>query len=165
MLRIQSVTATADAGENLALPQARLLSARLLVPLPRLTAWAHAVISFFLSLSDEGGVSLVEMLHCTSLIALVGAGEQAAFSPRRLRIFNTKTEKYICELNFLSTVLQVRLSYSHLVAVLERKIHLFDLRSMKMLHTLDTASSARDRPLPISLHLVASLDSAAAFPI
>jgi len=83
------------------------------------------------------------MLHCTSLLALVGAGEQAAFSPRRLRIFNTKTEKYICELNFLSTVLQVRLSYSHLVAVLERKIHLFDLRSMKMLHTLDTAANPR----------------------
>jgi autophagy-related protein 18 len=88
-------------------------------------------------------VSLVEMLHCTSLIALVGAGEQASFSPRRLRIFNTKTEKYICELNFLSTVLQVKSSYSHLVAVLERKIHLFDLRSMKMIHTLDTAANPR----------------------
>jgi autophagy-related protein 18 len=83
------------------------------------------------------------MLHSTSLIALVGAGEQAAFSPRRLRIFNTKTAKYICELNFLSTVLQVRLSYSHLVAVLERKIHLFDLRTMKMLHTLDTPANPR----------------------
>jgi len=91
----------------------------------------------------EGGVSLVEMLHSTSLLALVGAGEQAAFSPRRLRMLNTKSGKYICELNFVSTVLQVRLSYSHLLAVLERKIHIFDLRSMKMIHSLDTAPNPR----------------------
>src|SRR5687767_1026758 len=38
--------------------------------------------------SNEGGVSLVEMLFCTSLLCLVGAGEQPTFSPRRLRIYN-----------------------------------------------------------------------------
>lgn len=53
---------------------------------------ARAVVASCVG-ADEGGVSLVEMLYCTSLIALVGAGEQPAFSPRRLRIFNTKTEK------------------------------------------------------------------------
>lgn len=30
------------------------------------------------------------MLFCTSLVALVGAGEQPAFSPRHLQIINTK---------------------------------------------------------------------------
>lgn len=30
------------------------------------------------------------MLFCTSLIALVGAGEHPSFSPRRLQIINTK---------------------------------------------------------------------------
>jgi hypothetical protein len=39
---------------------------------------------------DEGGIGVVEMLFCTSLVALVGAGEQPAFSPRRLQISNTK---------------------------------------------------------------------------
>jgi hypothetical protein len=38
----------------------------------------------------EGGTGIVEMLFCTSLVALVGAGEQPAFSPRRLQIINTK---------------------------------------------------------------------------
>jgi len=46
--------------------------------------------------------------------------------------------QYICELNFLSTVLNVKLSYAHLLAVLENKIHIFDLRTMKIIHTLDT---------------------------
>lgn len=31
----------------------------------------------------KGGMGIVEMLHCSSLVALVGAGEKPAFSPRR----------------------------------------------------------------------------------
>ena len=42
----------------------------------------------------------------------VGSGEQASFSPRRVRLFNTRTEKYICELNFVSSVLNVKLNRS-----------------------------------------------------
>ncbi|KAJ1551827.1 autophagy protein, partial [Cladochytrium tenue] len=38
----------------------------------------------------DGGIGIVEMLFCTSLVALVGAGEQPALSPRRLQITNTK---------------------------------------------------------------------------
>lgn len=37
-----------------------------------------------------GGTGIVEMLFCTSLVALVGAGEHPAFSPRQLQIINTK---------------------------------------------------------------------------
>jgi hypothetical protein len=39
---------------------------------------------------DDGGIGIVEMLFCTSLIALVGAGEQPTHSPRSLQIMNTK---------------------------------------------------------------------------
>src|SRR5689334_4107425 len=79
------------------------------------------------------------MLFNTSLVCLVGAGEQAAFSPRRLRLWNTKTEKSICDLNFVHSVVNVRLNKARLVAVLESKIYIFDLKTMKLLHTLDTA--------------------------
>lgn len=37
-----------------------------------------------------GGTGVAEMLFCTALVALVGAGEQPAFSPRSLHIANTK---------------------------------------------------------------------------
>lgn len=38
----------------------------------------------------DDGTGIVEMLFCTSLVALVGAGEHPAFSPRHLQIINTK---------------------------------------------------------------------------
>ncbi|KAF1328637.1 Autophagy-related protein, partial [Globisporangium splendens] len=57
-----------------------------------------------------GGIGIAEMLYCTSLVALVGAA-----------------------------VLAVRMNRQRLVAVLERKIYIFDINSMKILETLDTS--------------------------
>jgi hypothetical protein len=47
----------------------------------------------------DGGIGIVEMLFCTSLVALVGAGEQPAFSPRRIQLVNTKVRSQPCALN------------------------------------------------------------------
>jgi len=58
----------------------------------------------------DGGVSVCSMLYCTSLLALVGAGDHPAFSPRKLKVFNTKTQTSICELNFVSSVLAVQMN-------------------------------------------------------
>lgn len=41
-------------------------------------------------LVDDGARGIVEMLFCTSLIALVGAADQPSSSPRKLQIVNTK---------------------------------------------------------------------------
>jgi len=38
----------------------------------------------------DGATSIVEMLFCTSLVALVGAGDRPSSSTRRLQIVNTK---------------------------------------------------------------------------
>lgn len=38
----------------------------------------------------EGGVSIVEMLFCTSLVVQTGGGEHPSSSPRRLQLNNTK---------------------------------------------------------------------------
>jgi hypothetical protein len=40
--------------------------------------------------TDDGARGIVEMLFCTSLIALVGAADQPSSSPRKLQIVNTK---------------------------------------------------------------------------
>jgi autophagy-related protein 18 len=45
---------------------------------------------FFGFIIGSGGIAIAEMLFCTSLIALVGAGEHPSFSPRKLQIVNTK---------------------------------------------------------------------------
>lgn len=40
--------------------------------------------------AEQGATGIVEMLFCTSLVALVGAADQPKESPRRLHIVNTK---------------------------------------------------------------------------
>eukprot|EP00761_Pharyngomonas_kirbyi_P004473 gb/GECH01004478.1/.p1 GENE.gb/GECH01004478.1/~~gb/GECH01004478.1/.p1 ORF type:complete len:361 (+),score=87.83 gb/GECH01004478.1/:1-1083(+) len=86
----------------------------------------------------SGAMKHVSMLYSTSLLALVGAGQQASLSPRRLQLFNSTEHKTICELNFVSTILNVHLSRKRLVVVLERKIHIFDVSAVKILITIDT---------------------------
>lgn len=98
----------------------------------------------------NGGIGCVEMLFCTSLIALVGAGETPAFSPRRLRIWNTKTKTVICELNFITAVLAVQMNRDRVIVTLERKMYIFDLHTMSTLETLDIAPmSTQSLPLNV----------------
>ncbi|KAI8978949.1 WD40-repeat-containing domain protein [Pilobolus umbonatus] len=85
-----------------------------------------------------GGTGIVEMLFCTSLVALVGAGENPAFSPRQLEIVNTKRQTTICELSFSTAVLAVKMNRRRLIVVLEEQIFLYDISNMKLLHTIDT---------------------------
>lgn len=53
--------------------------------------------SFSFSLAGRGA-SIVEMLFCTSLVALVGVADQEGFNSRQLQIINTKVQG-----TFLST--------------------------------------------------------------
>ncbi|KAJ2311155.1 autophagy protein, partial [Coemansia sp. RSA 2702] len=87
---------------------------------------------------SEGGIGIVEMLFCTSLVALVGSGDQPALSPRRLQIINTKRQSIICELTFPTTILAVKLNRRRLIAVLEEQIYVYDISNMKLLHTIET---------------------------
>ncbi|KAI9225342.1 MAG: WD40-repeat-containing domain protein [Piptocephalis tieghemiana] len=87
----------------------------------------------------NGGMGVVEMLFCTSLVALVGAGEQSNFSPRRLQIINTKRQSTICELTFPTTVLAVKLNRRRLVVLLEEQIYVYDISNMKLVHTIETS--------------------------
>lgn len=91
----------------------------------------------------EGGIGLINMLYCSSLIALVGAGDQPAFSPRRLRLWNTQKREAICDLNFITAILSLQLNRERLVVVLERKIYICDLNSMEILETLDTCANPK----------------------
>ncbi|OZJ06879.1 hypothetical protein BZG36_00230 [Bifiguratus adelaidae] len=90
---------------------------------------------------SDGGIGIVEMLFCTSLVALVGAGEQPAFSPRRLQIVNTKRQSTICELTFPTSILSVKLNRRRLIVVLEEQIYVYDISNMKLLHTIETSKN------------------------
>ncbi|KAK9473058.1 WD40-repeat-containing domain protein [Dipodascopsis tothii] len=87
----------------------------------------------------NGGIAIVEMLFCTSLVALVGIGDQPSLSPRRLHIINTKRQSTICELTFPTSVLAVKLNRRRLIVVLEEQIYVYDISNMKLLHTIETS--------------------------
>lgn len=88
--------------------------------------------------ASDGGVGVLQMLYSSSLIALVGAGARPGDSTRRLRLWNTRTDSSVCELNFSSSILTVRMNNARLLVVLETRIHIFELSSMRLLHTLET---------------------------
>ncbi|KAF9933118.1 autophagy protein [Mortierella alpina] len=87
----------------------------------------------------DSSIGIVEMLFCTSLVAIVGAGDHPASSPRRLQIINTKRQSTICELTFPTTILSVKLNRKRLIVVLEDQIYVYDISNMKLLHTIETS--------------------------
>ncbi|GAQ88153.1 WD40 repeat protein [Klebsormidium nitens] len=91
----------------------------------------------------DGAVGIVEPLFSTSILALVGAGEHPALSPRRLGILNITTGAPIADLSFISSVLAVRMNRKRLVVLLERKTHIHDLQTLQILDTLETAPNPK----------------------
>lgn len=92
---------------------------------------------------DSGGYGMVEMLFSTSLLAIVGIGDQPAMSPRRLRIINTKKHSVICEVTFPTSILSVKMNKSRLVVLLKEQIYIYDISNMRLLHTIDTNPNPR----------------------
>ncbi|KAI1803792.1 WD40 repeat-like protein [Daldinia bambusicola] len=82
--------------------------------------------------SDEGNITIVEMLFSTSLVAFV-------LSPRHLIVQNTKRASVICELTFPSAILAVRLNRKRLAVVLEDEIYLYDITTMSLLTNIATS--------------------------
>lgn len=87
---------------------------------------------------DSGGYAIVEMLFSTSLLSVVGIGDQPAMSPRRLRIINTKKHSVICEVTFPTSILSVKMNKSRLVVLLQEQIYIYDISNMRLLHTIET---------------------------
>lgn len=112
---------------------------------------------------NVGPTGIVEMLFCTSLVALVGTGEQAppgattaagatgrqgVASPRKVQVVNSNRQSTICELLFPSSVLGVKLNRKRLVVLLEEEIYIYDISNMKLLHTIETSPNPQGTSAP-----------------
>lgn len=84
-------------------------------------------------------VGIISLLYTTSLVALVSLGDEPGQLPRKLKIINTSRQSTICDLIFPSTILQVKLSKQNLVVLLEEQIYIYDISTMKLLHTIETS--------------------------
>lgn len=90
---------------------------------------------------EEGGCGIVEMLFSTSLLAVVGIGDNPSMSPRRLKIINTKRHSVICEVTFPTTILAVKMNKSRLIVLLHDQVYIYDITSMRLLHTIETSNN------------------------
>ncbi|KAK7329886.1 hypothetical protein VNO77_24067 [Canavalia gladiata] len=90
-----------------------------------------------------GAFVIVEMLFSSSLLAIVGAGDQPSLSPRRLCLFNTITGAALRELNFLTSILAVRLNRERLIVILQDKAYVYELNSLTILDTIDTVPNTK----------------------
>ncbi|XP_020962165.1 autophagy-related protein 18b isoform X2 [Arachis ipaensis] len=90
-----------------------------------------------------GGFVIVEMLFSSSLLAIVGAGDKPSLSPRRLCLFNTTTSAALRELNFLTSILAVRMNRQRLVVILQDKAYIYELNSLTILETIDTVPNIK----------------------
>ncbi|KAF3784437.1 Autophagy-related protein 18b [Nymphaea thermarum] len=90
-----------------------------------------------------GALCIVEMLYSSSLLAIVGAGEQPSLSPRRLCLFNTVKGTALRDLNFLTSVLAVRVNKKRLIVVLCDKAYIYDSNSLAILDTIDTVPNPK----------------------
>ena len=88
--------------------------------------------------SGDCGVGVIQMLFSSSLIAIVGCGERAGDSPRRLRLWNSSTAAPVFEIPFATDILNVLMNRSRLIVVIAQATHIFELATMRMLHTLET---------------------------
>jgi len=91
---------------------------------------------------STGGVRLAEMLFSSSMIALVGSGDEPLFSPRKLRLCNTRNNTLICELNFITAIQAVKLNKKRMIVVMETKIHIYDITNVRIMHTIDTITNS-----------------------
>ncbi|KAM7472882.1 hypothetical protein LguiA_011065 [Lonicera macranthoides] len=90
-----------------------------------------------------GAFIIVEMLFTSSLLAIVGAGEQPSLSPRRLCLFNKTTGTALQELNFLTSILAVRVNRRRLIVVLQEKTYIYDINSLAILDAIDTVPNLK----------------------
>ena len=86
-----------------------------------------------------GGVRFAEQVNSTPLVALVGSGDTPSFSPRKLKLVITHTDDAApIELSFPTAVHGVRINQKRLVVVLETKILVYEIHSLRLLHSIAT---------------------------
>merc|ERR1711988_984076 len=77
--------------------------------------------------------SIVEMLFRSSLVALVGMCDRPTNSVRKVQIWNTKNNTQLQEISFDTAVKALTMNMRRLVVVLENRLHIHDLQTLKSL--------------------------------
>lgn len=93
---------------------------------------------------DCGATRIVEMLFRTSLVALVGLADEPKelLSSCQLTMWNTKSRSCLCQRHFDAEICGMKMNHRRVIVLLRNSIHIFELRTMRLLHVLDRAVPA-----------------------
>ena len=115
-----------------------------------LTAGSHNGFKVFrlnpfelINQEDKGNFKIVEMYESSQLLILVGAGEQPAFSPRRLTIWNIVDRAPIAETSFPDSVLCVKMNRVAIIAVIIDTIYIYSTATMKTKNSIRTVENPK----------------------
>uniref|UniRef100_A0A914ZJW8 WD repeat domain phosphoinositide-interacting protein 4 n=1 Tax=Parascaris univalens TaxID=6257 RepID=A0A914ZJW8_PARUN len=91
------------------------------------------------SLSQVGSVALCVLLHRSNLIAIVAGGSHPKFAENTVMIWDDASKRFVLEFTVNGPVLNVLLSYTRLVVVQARRVHVFEFpNDCKLIRTEET---------------------------
>jgi len=74
----------------------------------------------------EGGIAQAEMLYRTNVFALIAGGENPAFDPHYVKLWDDSQAQVIGELEFKEEPVAVKLTRSKLIILLEKRIYVYN---------------------------------------
>uniref|UniRef100_A0A0R0FP94 Uncharacterized protein n=1 Tax=Glycine max TaxID=3847 RepID=A0A0R0FP94_SOYBN len=83
------------------------------------------------------------MLFSSNHLAIVGASHQPSLSSRRICLFNTTTGATLRELNFLTSILIVRMNRQRLIVILQDKAYIYEINSLIILDIIETVPNIK----------------------
>jgi WD40 repeat protein len=90
--------------------------------------------------TSESGVGCIQIFTANNvtMVAIVGSGDLAGSSPRKLKILDVATRETVHEISFHSSILSCAISSQYIAICLESKIHIIDVNGMKTVTKIST---------------------------
>ena len=95
--------------------------------------------------TSESSVGYIQVFSAngTQMVAIVGSGDHAGSSPRKLKILNLTTHTVVHEISFQSTILSCAINSQYIAVCLESRIHILEVDEMKTVNKFNSPANAR----------------------
>lgn len=90
-----------------------------------------------------GGIRIVEMMHRTNLLALVGGGQRPKFPANKVFLWDDMCFKSIGELSFKAIVRAVKLTKDKIVVVLEHRTYIYNFEELRLIDAIETCQNVK----------------------